>query len=142
MASQKILLAMVITAVGVFSVGKAQSDLPIVKEADCEKIPLIKYEKCLIIEFKSDAPVVEYAGLDPTEDKFPNILNGQLFNSDLDEILDSMVTASIEKDGTTAEVKKKQALFKNSVFLQLKQVFKIIFCVFFSGIDPWLRTNW
>ena len=96
---------MVIAAVGTFSVGKAKSDLPIVKEADCEKIPLIKFRKCLIIEFKSDAPVVEYAGLDSVEDKFANILNGQLFNSDLDEILDSMVTVSIEKDGTTADVK-------------------------------------
>merc|ERR1719495_2926517 len=104
MTSQKLLLFMAIAAVGIFSVGKAQSDLPIVKEADCEKIPLIKYKKCFIIEFKSDAPVVEYAGLDSVEDKFPNILNGQLFNSDLDEILDSMVTATIEKDGTTAEV--------------------------------------
>ena len=97
---------MVIAAAGIFSVGKAKSNLPIVKEADCEKIPLIKFRKCLIIEFKSDAPVLEYAGLDPAEDKFPNILNGQLFNSDLDEILESMVTASIEKDGTTADVKR------------------------------------
>ena len=97
---------MVIAALGLFSVGKAQSDLPIVKEADCEKIPLINFRRCLIIEFKSEAPVVEYAGLDPAEDKFPNILNGQLFNSDLDEILESMVTASIEKDGTTADVKR------------------------------------
>ena len=97
---------MVIVAAGIFSVGEAQSDLPIVKEADCEKIPMINFGKCLIIEFKSDAPVLEYAGLDPAEDKFPNILNGQLFNSDLDEILESMVTASIEKDGTTADVKR------------------------------------
>ena len=121
MASQKHLFAMVIAAVGIFSVGKAQSDLPIVKEADCERIPLVHFKKCLIIEFKSEAPVVEYAGLDPAEDKFPNILNGQLYNSDLDEILDSMVTASIEKDGTTAEVKRSRR-FSNKTFFcsQLK----------------------
>ena len=137
MASQKLLLAMVIAAVGIFSVGKAQSDLPIVKEADCEKIPLIKYKKCFIIEFKSDAPVVEYAGLDSVEDKFPNILNGQLFNSDLDEILDSMVTASIEKDGTTAEVKRSK---RCKIFCSQLMCSKSSFV--FSGIDPWLRTNW
>ena len=74
MASQNLSFFIVIAAVGIFSVGKAQSDLPIVKEADCEEIPLINFKKCLIIEFKNDAPVVEYAGLDTPEDKFPNIL--------------------------------------------------------------------
>merc|ERR1719320_150 len=103
MASQRFLLLWAVCAITAFSSAKAQVDLPTVIEADCKKILLIQFERCLKIEFKSDRDVVEYAGLN-SQNNFARILAGQLFNSDIDEIPGSYVTVSIGKDGSTAQV--------------------------------------
>ena len=103
MVSQRFLLLWAVSAITALSFAPAQADLPTVTKADCEKILQKKFERCLKIEFKSDGDLVEYAGL-VSQDNFPRILAGQVFNSDLDVIPDSYVTVSIGKDGTTAQV--------------------------------------